>query len=66
MWGRELYVDATKVDANADLDSLVPRFSYDATTHLADLFENGTSEEALPANTELRLGILPLPIGPEQ
>src|SRR3954462_5418322 len=24
VWGRELYVDATKVDANADLDSLVP------------------------------------------
>src|SRR5262245_21955404 len=30
--GRELYVDATKVDANADLDSLVPRFAYDART----------------------------------
>src|SRR4051812_11492135 len=35
VWGRELYVDATKVDANADLDSLVPRFSYEATTHVA-------------------------------
>ena len=26
VWGRELYVDATKVEANADLDSLIPRF----------------------------------------
>src|SRR6188472_3188168 len=33
VWGRELYVDATQVDANADLDSLVPRFAYDARTH---------------------------------
>src|SRR5918911_3455058 len=38
LWGRELYVDATKVDANADLDSLAPRFYYNATTHVADLF----------------------------
>src|SRR3954452_544919 len=38
VWGRELYVDATKVDANADLDSLVPRFAYDARAYVADLF----------------------------
>src|SRR5215207_5285101 len=57
VWGRELYFDATKVDANAALHSLVPRFYYDATTHTADLFENGASDEALPANTELPLGI---------
>ena len=30
VWGRELYFDATKVAANADVDSLVPRFSHDA------------------------------------
>jgi transposase len=40
VWGRELYVDATKVEANADLDSLVPRFSYAAKTHVADLFSD--------------------------
>jgi transposase len=38
IWGRELYVDATKVLANADLDSLVPRFYHEAMTHVADLF----------------------------
>ena len=38
VWGRELYFDATKVEANAGIPSLVPRFYYDATTHVADLF----------------------------
>jgi transposase len=38
VWGRELYVDATKVEANADVDSLIPRFYADAKSHLADLF----------------------------
>jgi transposase len=30
VWGRELYFDGTKVEANADFYSLVPRFSYEA------------------------------------
>lgn len=38
VWGRELYVDATKVEANADLDSLVPRFYHEAKSHVAGLF----------------------------
>jgi transposase len=38
VWGKELYVDATKVEANADLDSLVPRFYYEAKAHMAGLF----------------------------
>jgi transposase len=44
VWGRELYVDATKVAANADLDSLLPRFYYDATAHVADLFADAGTE----------------------
>jgi transposase len=36
VWGQELYIDATKVAANADLDSLQPRFAVEA--HLAHLF----------------------------
>ena len=36
VWGQELYIDATKVAANAALDSLHPRFAVDA--HLAQLF----------------------------
>src|SRR6187402_2147501 len=30
VWGQELYIDATKVAANAALDSLHPRFAVDA------------------------------------
>src|SRR5688500_7300315 len=30
VWGRELYFDGTKVEANADFDSLVPRFYHEA------------------------------------
>ena len=40
VWGRELYVDATKVEANAALDLLVPRFYHEAKGHVADLFTN--------------------------
>ena len=36
--GKVLYFDGTKVEANADFDSLVPRFYHDAKTHLVDLF----------------------------
>src|SRR5436190_4025390 len=36
VWGKELYIDATKVEANASLDSLTPRFAVEA--HLANIF----------------------------
>ncbi len=36
VWGRELYIDGTKVEANASKDSLTPRFAIEA--HLANLF----------------------------
>src|SRR5215204_6602984 len=36
VWGQEVFVDATKVAANAALDSLQPRFAVEA--HLARLF----------------------------
>jgi hypothetical protein len=42
VWGKELYVDSTQVNANADLDSLTPRFAVEAReamqAHLATLF----------------------------
>jgi transposase len=37
VWGRELYFDATKVEANASLASVKPRFAVEA--HLATLFD---------------------------
>jgi transposase len=37
VWGKELYIDATKVQANAALDSMKPRFAVDE--HLRNLFD---------------------------
>src|SRR5689334_15491615 len=37
VWGRELYFDATKVEANAGIPSLIPRFAYEAQAHVAEL-----------------------------
>nr|MBA3518937.1 transposase [Hyphomicrobiales bacterium] len=47
VWGRELYFDATKVEANAGIPSLIPRFYYEATTHVADLFADEPGDAAL-------------------
>ena len=43
VWGKELYVDATKVHANAYLDSVKPRFAVDM--HLRELFSTGEGGE---------------------
>ncbi len=44
VWGRELYFNSTQVNANADLDSLAPRFAVEARgafqEHLAALFKS--------------------------
>jgi hypothetical protein len=44
VWGKELYVDATKVNANASMESVKPRFAVEA--HLANLFAAEPAEEA--------------------
>ena len=44
VWGEELYFDATKVHANASLDSIAPRFYVEE--HLGEVF---TVEEELPS-----------------
>jgi transposase len=43
VWGKELYFDATQVDANASLDSSQPRFAVEA--HLRELFPIGEAEQ---------------------
>src|SRR5712691_3018641 len=49
VWGKELYIDSTQVNANADLDSLTPRFAVEAReaiqTHLATLFSDEESQQ---------------------
>ena len=49
VWGEELYFDDTKVDANASLDSIAPRFYVDTSVekHPGEVF---TVEE--PPNAE--------------
>lgn len=47
VWGKELYFDGTKVEANADIDKMVPRFYWEAKQHLAELFKS----EALTSTT---------------
>jgi transposase len=62
VWGKELYFDSTQVNANADLDSLAPRFAVEAREaiqeHLAALF---APEPAKPETTEESSGDVPLP-----
>ncbi|MFL5654538.1 MAG: IS1182 family transposase [Ktedonobacteraceae bacterium] len=52
VWGKELYIDSTQVNANADLDSLTPRFAVEAReaiqAHLATLFSEEESQQEHP------------------
>jgi transposase len=43
VWGKELYFDATKVEANASLDSVAPRFAVEA--YLGALFASAEMPE---------------------
>jgi transposase len=40
VWGEEFYFDATKIEANASLESITPRFAVEQ--HLQDLFEGAS------------------------
>jgi Transposase DDE domain/Transposase domain (DUF772) len=60
VWGRELYFDATQVNANASLDSIAPRFAVEA--HLGELFAEDGSDESTPEEGESQPIELPVPI----
>jgi transposase len=55
VWGKELYIDSTQVNANADVDSLTPRFAVEARAamqeHLAALLaeEDAGHEQQEPS-----------------
>jgi hypothetical protein len=63
VWGEELYFDATKIEANASLESITPRFAVEQ--HLQDLFEedpqvpDGASGDAARATAAEDLDLLP-------
>lgn len=66
VWGRELFFDATKVEANADVDTLVPRFYRAAKLHLDDLFaaepnEGGGAPAPGPPQDEAPAGVARFP-----
>jgi transposase len=74
VWGKELYLDSTQVNANADLDSLTPRFAVEARAamqaHLAALFteEDAQREQQEPsgdgADTPQNEAVSPTAIDP--
>src|SRR3954463_11680870 len=59
VWGEELYVDSTKVEANAAVDSLAPLWAVEA--HLDGLFdeEGQEGEDPSAAQTSSTLAALP-------
>jgi transposase len=69
VWGKELYTDATIVDANADRDSMVPRFYADAVNkHLRELFpldSSSSQEQRGGEQTHVRPQLLRNDISPE-
>ena len=65
VWGQELYFDATKVEANAALDSLVPRFYHEAKAHAAGLFADDpapSQDDGTDAGDPPPEGLLRLPV----
>jgi transposase len=66
VWGKEIYMDSTQVEANADEDTLIPRFYIDAMNeHLAALFaEAATEAVAEPDPSQLAPIALPIDLPP--
>ncbi len=67
VWGQEIYLDSTQVAANADRDTMLPRFYVDAMNeHLAALFpEEVTDAQHAPAASEAAPIHLPVDLPPE-
>ncbi len=71
VWGKELYIDATKVEANASIASVKPRFAVEA--HLNTLFapeaeqtaeetEQAVSQEEAATNESVKQDKMPVPV----
>src|SRR5829696_5361565 len=58
VWGRELYFDATRVRADADTNTLVPRFYREAQAHLTNVF---TTDPAAADEQDNVAGDSPIP-----
>jgi transposase len=53
IWGKDLYFDATKVEANAAMESVKPRFAVEA--HLAHVFAEASEQECSQTKQETTL-----------
>ncbi len=53
IWGKDLYFDATKVEANASMESVKPRFAVEA--HLAHVFAEESEQEPSQTRQETAL-----------
>jgi transposase len=58
IWGKELLVDATKVQGNASSDSMVPRLKEVVDDHLVELFGDQDDDEAAEEPPELAPAML--------
>jgi transposase len=67
IWGKEIYLDSTQVEANADKDKMVARFYVDAMNeHLAVLFpETESDPQPEPIAPEAAPIRLPVTLAPE-
>lgn len=62
VWGKELIFDGTKVRANADIDSLSPRFYQQAKQHVENLFTADAADAPAPgAGAAIPVVAEPLP-----
>jgi transposase len=62
VWGKELYIDSTQVNANADLDSLTPRFALEARAAIQEHLNALFAAEAAPLEkSEASSSEAPLP-----
>jgi hypothetical protein len=75
IWGKELYIDATRVDANASLEKLTTRFAVEAREaihqHLQELFQEeevqpSTAPEFAPSAAEQHPVALPTALSEEE
>ncbi len=62
VWGKELFFDSTKVHANADFDSLTPRWYLSAKAHLAELFTSDAPPEGSSSTSDAIVDEEPAPV----
>ncbi len=65
VWGKDLIVDATKIRANADIDTLTPRFYLRAKAHLTQMFSSqgeGEVSDREPSLTDRAVADAPMSV----